>query len=55
MTTQPDLAASGANSLLMDPPALNSAMSIPAKLSMRSSLTSISWPRNFSFLPADRA
>ena len=38
-TTQPALAAMGANSREIEPPALNSAMSVPAKLSRVSSLT----------------
>jgi hypothetical protein len=53
-TTQPALAAMGANSFEMPPPALNSAMSMPANESFVSSLTVMSWPRNLSFL-ADRA
>jgi hypothetical protein len=51
-TTQPALAAIGANSFEMLPPALNSAMSIPANESFVNSLTVISCPRNFSFLPS---
>src|SRR6185437_7023760 len=54
-TTQPALAAMGANSLEMAPPALKSAMSMPAKESFVNSVTAISSPLNFSFLPTDRA
>ena len=43
-TTQPALAAIGANSFEMLPPALNSAMSTPAKESLVSSVTVMSWP-----------
>jgi hypothetical protein len=50
-TTQPALAAMGANSFEMLPPALNSAMSMPLNESLVSSLTAMSWPRNLSFLP----
>src|SRR5260221_8330693 len=54
-TTQPALAAIGANSFEMLPPALNSAMSIPANESLVNSVTVISCPRNFSFFPTERA
>ena len=54
-TTQPALAAIGANSLEMLPPALKSAMSMPLKESLVSSLTVMSAPRNFSVLPTERA
>src|SRR5580693_1033703 len=54
-TTQPALAAMGANSLEMPAPALKRAMSTPAKESFVNSWTAISWPRNFIFLPAERA
>src|SRR5215469_7621134 len=54
-TTQPALAAMGANSFEMLPPALNSAMSMPANESFVSSVTVISCPLNFSFLPTERA
>ena len=42
MTTQPALAARGANSFEMPPPALNRAMSIPLNESFVSSSTAIS-------------
>ena len=54
-TTQPALAAMGANSFEMLPPALNSAMSMPANESFVSSVTVMSCPRNLSFLPTERA
>src|ERR1035438_4380018 len=54
-TTQPALTAMGANSFEMLPPALNSAISIPLKESFVSSVTVMSWPLNFNFLPAERA
>ena len=54
-TTQPALAAMGANSFEMLPPALNSAMSMPLNESFVSSLTAMSVPRNLSFLPTERA
>src|SRR5665213_2260198 len=54
-TTQPALAAMGANSFEMLPPALKSAMSMPLNESCASSLTSISAPRNFNFFPVERA
>ena len=53
-TTQPALAAMGANSFEMLPPALNSAMSMPLNESFVSSVTAMSWPAKFEFL-ADRA
>src|ERR1017187_9136181 len=54
MTTHPAWAAMGANSFEMLPPALNSAMSMPAKESFFSSVTAMSWPRYLSVLPSDR-
>ena len=54
-TTQPALAAMGANSFEMPPPALNSAMSMPLNESFVSSVTVMSCPRNLSFLPTERA
>src|SRR5258705_12147751 len=54
ITTQPALAAMGANSFEMLPPALNNAMSIPENESLLSSLTMTSVPRNLSFLPTER-
>src|SRR5690349_2809928 len=55
ITTQPALAAMGANSFEMPPPALNSAMSMPLNESFVNSLTAMSSPRNLSFLPMERA
>src|SRR6266699_4774588 len=55
MTAQPALAAKGANSFEMPPPALNNAMSMPWNESLPSSLIAISSPRNLSFLPMERA
>src|SRR5258705_6966461 len=54
ITTQPAFAATGANSLEMEAPALNNPMSIPANASFVSSRTAISWPWNLSFLPSER-
>ena len=54
-TTQPALAAMGANAFEMLPPALNSAMSTPAKESSVSSVTATSAPLNLSCLPTERA
>src|SRR5258708_4284015 len=54
-TTHPAFAATGANSFEMLPPALNRAMSMPGNTYFVSSLTMWSSPRNFSFLPTDRA
>ena len=53
-TTQPALAASGANSFDTPPPALNRAISMPWNESFANSLTMISCLRNLSFLPAER-
>ena len=55
ITTQSAFAAMGAYSFEMLPPALNSAMSTPPNESAVTSLTVISSPRNFSFLPTERA
>jgi hypothetical protein len=49
-TTQPALAAMGANSFEMLPPALNSAMSMPLNESFVSSLTEMSSHRKIAFL-----
>ena len=54
-TTQPAWTAMGAYSFEMLPPALNSAMSMPAKESFVSSATVFSAPRYVSFLPTERA
>ena len=45
----------GANSFEMLPPALKSAMSMPLKESLVSSVIATSWPRNLSCLPTERA
>jgi len=45
----------GANSFEMLPPALNNAMSIPAKESLVNSLIAMSSPRNFKVFPTERA
>ena len=55
MTTAPAAAAEGPNSSEIPPPALNSAMSMPAKESWVSSCTVISSSRKVIFLPAERA
>ena len=47
--------AAGAKRFDCAPPAENSAMSTPSKLSSVSSSTAMSWPRNCSVCPAERA
>ena len=54
-TTAPALAAMGPNSFDNDPPALKNAISIPAKLSLVISSTSISRPAKVILFPRDRA
>src|SRR5437773_9770657 len=54
-TTQPALAAIGANSFEMLPPALNRAMSTPSNDFGVNSCTAISFGPALTFLPADRA
>ncbi len=54
-TTAPAFTAAGAKRFDCAPPAENSAMSTPLRLSSVSSCTATSAPRNFIFLPADRA
>ena len=53
MTTHPRFTASGANSLLMDPPA-NKPMSTPSNDSGFASSTVYSLPLTVSFLPSER-
>ncbi|MFS7993522.1 hypothetical protein Hanom_Chr12g01095151 [Helianthus anomalus] len=53
-TTVPHSTATGPNSLLIDPPALNRAISTPLKLSPVNSSTTYSFSSNVYFFPADR-
>src|SRR5215469_11271084 len=54
-TTQPAAAAIGANSLEILPPALNSAMLMPANESLVNSVTATSAPLKVCFFPIERA
>ena len=55
MTMAPAAANRGACTRDIVAPAENSAMSRPVGSAVSASSTSISWPRNGSFLPAERA
>jgi hypothetical protein len=54
-TTAPAWAAMGPNSLLMEPPAENRAISMPAKESLVRTSTGISFPLKVTVLPNDRS